>query len=188
MSTTRRVLGINLSSYMLRSEYELVFFGRVQRALELIGRYEPRRFDRIRRDVRTICGVSGGPNYYERAGRAIMLTLPSILSTPAANLAMTIVHEATHGRIDDRGIAYFAENRARIETACVRQEVVFARSLPGGEALADAELAKLEKPWWNDDDIAAGQIQLLRAEEPPAWLGRLVERRLRRQASRARAS
>jgi len=49
---------------------------------------------------------------------------------------MVIVHEATHGRIDDHGIMYLAENRDRIETACVRQETIFARCLPGGDVLA----------------------------------------------------
>jgi hypothetical protein len=180
----RRVLGIELSRYMLRSEQELVFFGRVQRALELIARYEPRRLDRIRRDVRTICGISNGPNHYERSGRAIVLTWPSILATPA-ELAMTIVHEATHGRIADRGIAYLPENRARIETACVRQEAEFARLLPGGEALADAELAKLEKPWWNDEDLAEAAVRYARAEEVPEWLIRFAEWLSRRRTARA---
>ena len=136
MSQHRRVLGIELSAYMLRDQYRRVFFGRVQRALELIARYEPRRLARIQRDVRTICGMSGGPNEYHRVGRAIMLSLPTVLASPPPELAMVIVHEATHGRIDDHGIMYLAENRDRIETACVRQETIFARCLPGGDVLA----------------------------------------------------
>ncbi|HEY2851817.1 MAG TPA: hypothetical protein VGJ18_03175 [Gemmatimonadaceae bacterium] len=185
MSRHRRVLGIELSAYVVRDQYRLVFFGRVQRALELIGRYEPRRLDRIRRDVRTICGMSGGPNVYHHVGRAIMLTMPTVLASSPPELAMVIVHEATHGRIDDRGIPYLAENRSRIETACVRQETIFARRLPGGDALADASVGKLANPWWSDQDLVEWQLRTLKAEEVPPWLARFVERMLKRRAARA---
>jgi hypothetical protein len=185
MSRHQRVLGIELSAYMLRDQYGLVFFGRVQRALELIARYEPRRLARIQRDVRTICGMSGGPNEYHRVGRAMVLSLPTVLASSPANLAMVIVHEATHGRIDDRGIMYLAENRARIETACVRQEAVFARCLPGGDDLAAASDANLANPWWSDQALVEAQIQKLRAEDVPPWLARLMEGVLKRRAARA---
>ena len=188
MSRHRRVLGIELSAYMLRDHYRLVFFGRVQRALELMARYEPRRLARIQRDVRTICGMSGGPNEYHRVGRSIMLSMPTVLASQPAELAMVIVHEATHGRIDNCGIMYFAENRGRIETACVRQETVFARCLPGGDALADASIAKLADPWWSDQDLAEWQSLKLKAEDVPPWLARIIERSLRRRAARATRS
>jgi hypothetical protein len=131
-----------------------------------------------------ICGIAGGPNYYQRAGRAIFLTLPTVLASAPASLAMTIVHEATHGRIIDRGIQYYVENRDRIEGACVRQEAVFARSLPGGEALAAAEMRKLEQPWWSDQAILEGKLRMAKAEELPEWLIRFMERLLRRRAAR----
>jgi hypothetical protein len=184
MAEQMTVLGVQLSSFSLQQQYRPVFFGRVQRALELIARYEPRRFERIRRDVGTIRGIAGGPNFYQHAGRAIHLSLPTVLSTSSADLAMTIVHEATHGRIDDRGIQYYNENRARIEAACVRQEAIFARSLPGGEALAESEVKKLENPWWSDQALDEGRLRLAEAEELPAWLIRHIERRLARRAAR----
>jgi len=188
MSEQRRVVGVELSSFMLQSRYKLVFFGRVQRALELIALYEPRRLDRIRRDVRMICGISGGPNHYQHVDRMIMLSLPGVLYGSPAELAMTIIHEATHGRIIDRGIQYDVENRDRIEAACVRQEAAFARCLPGGEALADAELAKLERPWWSDQSLQEGQLQHARAEELPSWFIRMMERSFARRAARAAAA
>ena len=185
LSRHQRVLDIELSAYMLRDQHRLVFFGRVQRALELIARYEPRRLARIRRDVRTICGMSGGPNEYHRVGRAIKLSLPTVLSSTAPELAMVIVHETTHGRIDDHGIPYLVENRTRIETACVRQETIFARCLPGGDTLADEALAKLKNPWWGDQSIVEGQIRQLKAEDVPPWVARFFERILKRRAARA---
>ena len=187
MQESRTVLGIEVWSYMLEKHYRPVFFGRVQRALELIARYEPRRFERIRRDVRTIRGVTGGPNFYQRVGRGVVLSLPTVLSTAAANLAMTIVHEATHGRLEDRDIRYYDENRARIEAACVRQAAIFARSLPGGEALADAEVKILENPWWSDEAMRDGTLRFARAEELPSWAIRLIEWRFKRRAASRQA-
>jgi hypothetical protein len=113
-----------------------------------------------------------------------VLTLPTVLHTTSAELAMTIIHEATHARIIDRGIQYYVENRDRIEAACVRQEAIFARCLPGGDALADAELARLKDPWWSEDSIREGQLRRARAEEVPAWAIRFIEWMFKRQAAR----
>ena len=177
------MFGIELTSLTLREQYRLVFFGRVQRALELIDRYDPRRLDRIRRDVRAIGGVSDGMNHYEEASRTIVLSLPAVLWDTPAELALTIVHEATHGRISDRGIRYYLENRDRIEAACVHQEVAFASTLPGGEVLAEAMLKKLETPWWSDEAIHEGELRLAEAEEMPRWYLRLLEWHARRRRS-----
>lgn len=112
------------------------------------------------------------------------MSLPTVLSSASANLAMVIVHEATHARIDNRGIAYYVEDRERIEAACVRQEALFARALPGGEALADAEVKMLENPWWSDQSMEEGKLRLARAEEMPGWFIRHLERMARRRAAR----
>ena len=99
---------------------------------------------------------------------------------------MTIMHEATHARIIDRGIQYHVKNRDRIEGACVRQEALFARRLPGGDALAEAELAKLDRPWWSDESLQEGQLRQARAEELPSWFIGLMERVFERRAARTR--
>jgi hypothetical protein len=49
---------------------------------------------------------------------------------PIAQVASTIVHELTHARIEAAGIRYSLRWRLRIETACVRQQLLFLRSLP----------------------------------------------------------
>src|SRR2546427_9194317 len=45
--------------------------------------------------------------------------------TSAARLASTLVHEATHARLDRLGFRYAAERRARIEGICFRREIAF---------------------------------------------------------------
>ncbi|MEM8622502.1 MAG: hypothetical protein AAGG47_03165 [Pseudomonadota bacterium] len=43
------------------------------------------------------------------------------------DLALTIVHEATHARLEARGIGYPEGQRAKVERICLRREAAFAR-------------------------------------------------------------
>ena len=52
--------------------------------------------------------------------------------TSAEQLAMTLVHEATHGYLHFRAISYKEERRARIERVCVQTEIAFAKWASGG--------------------------------------------------------
>jgi hypothetical protein len=96
-----------------------------------------------------------------------------------------LVSTTKRGGSPPNDLPYLAENRTRIETACVRQETIFARRLPGGDALADASVAKLANPWWSDQDLVESQLRTLKAEEVPPWLARFVERMLKRRVARA---
>jgi hypothetical protein len=53
--------------------------------------------------------------------------------TTPANIAATLVHEATHARLDR--IGYAPEKRARVEGLCFRRERAFARRLPDSHEL-----------------------------------------------------
>jgi hypothetical protein len=48
----------------------------------------------------------------------------------AANVAIAIVHEATHARVGQAGIPLYPDLRSRIERRCVREEIAFAQRLP----------------------------------------------------------
>jgi hypothetical protein len=161
-----------------------VFFARVRRALELIDRYDQRSLERIRRDI--------GPHHYDRNSKFIALSWPFVLQGTAADLAMTIIHEATHHRIAEWGIAYDESLRGRIEAVCVGPEVAFARRLPGGESLAESELKVLERPWWTPEGFHRSTMVALRAHDAPAWVLRLMDwigrRRLRRKQATASAA
>lgn len=176
ISPRRTILGIEVSPLTLPPRCSGVFFGRVRRALELIARYDPRLLGRIQRDVRCIGGIQAGQHQYRDGVRLIWLSYPDVLAGSAANLAMTIVHEATHGRIANCGIAYRVEDRGRIERACVRQECAFARRLPGGDELAERMLQRLEEQWWTPRAKHQSTLRALRAIEAPHWVIRLVER------------
>jgi hypothetical protein len=160
---------------------EALFFAKVRRALQLIERYEPRRLGRVRRDIAIIAGMAGGPHHYERIVRMIALSWPGVLRGTPSQTAMAIVHEATHARVDDRGIPYEEDLRGRIEGICVRQEAAFARLLPAGDGLADAVVKMLEQPWWTPDRLVRGRETALRADGIPEWLVRIAVRLMRRR-------
>lgn len=170
---------------------EKLFYAKVCLALDLIGKYEPRRLNRIRRDVRAIAGVAGGSHQYKAMTRSIVLSWPGVLRSTSAELAMTIIHEATHGRIIDFGVRYDEPLRARIEGICVAQEAVFARALPGGEQLAKGALEKLSQPWWSPNDLHRSNMEFARAHDLPGWALRWIDkvghRRLRRELAAHRA-
>jgi len=186
------VLGIGLRAVTVPDGMEPLFFAKVQRALEMIERYDPRRLTRIRHDVRSIGGTAGGPHEYHHSIRAIMLSWPGVLQESATELAMTIIHEATHGRISDRGIRYEEPMRGRIEAACVAQEAAFARRLPCGDVLAETKLKTLQRPWWTPEELHRLSMMGARAHELPEWLLRWLDavgrRRLERDKDDASAA
>ncbi|WGI20992.1 hypothetical protein [Amylibacter sp. IMCC11727] len=62
-----------------------------------------------------------------------------------ADLALTIVHETCHARVDNWGIAYEGSNRLRIERLCIGSEITFAEKLLTKQAIVQAEIDALQK-------------------------------------------
>ncbi len=70
-----------------------------------------------------------------------------------AEIASIIVHEATHAHLDNTGIEYTDESRARIERICMEAELSFVKRLPDNEELiknAENRLATPESFWTRD--------------------------------------
>ncbi len=110
--------------------------------------------------------------------------------TSASHLAMTLVHEATHGYLGSKGITYEAPRRGQIERICIQAEIAFARKLPDpGELLADAESTlSIDSKYWTDDAFFERDVKALENSSLPRWLvTRLVtyfrNRRIRRTQS-----
>jgi hypothetical protein len=61
-------------------------------------------------------------------------------------LAMMMVHEATHARLSQHGLAYVGECRQRIERLCVAAEIAFAENVPESDALVEKARALLQTP------------------------------------------
>jgi hypothetical protein len=157
----------------LPEEDESARADRVRAALALIRDVDPHRFARLRRDVRRIFIAPIVGAQYDPRNRSIMLTDPLRMSVAA--VAGTLVHEATHARIDGCGIRYEPELRERIESICVHAEVDFLRRAPGEEAEADTQLAALRgEPWYTNERIESRRRRNMEALHVPEWLWKVL--------------
>src|ERR1044071_5568271 len=132
---SRRTLidGVHVRYFMPSSPQGVDPFSKVAAALSLVAIFDPRRFDRIRRDLRgvLVMGASGRGEYHQTSRLCILDSayVESERADPPL-LASTIVHEATHARLGRAGIGYDPSIRARVEHACIRAELAFASRLP----------------------------------------------------------
>lgn len=105
-------------------------------ALALISRVDPRRYRRLKRDLRRIVLLKGGPPQYASEVHACVLPSKYVREGAPSAVATTMVHEATHARLWLAGIGYGLRIRSRVEVACVRQQLAFANLLGDDHIIA----------------------------------------------------
>jgi hypothetical protein len=167
-------------------------------ALRLIQNHRPKYYERIRRFIPNLLIV--GSSYSYAATTIFDLHLCELSEdyalsdqTTAEQLAMTLVHEATHGYLQFRGTSYKEERRARIERVCVQTEIAFANGLPQADALVSEARRRLEyEPgYWTNESFLQRNLRALTKAGAPRWLVRSAERigvwRLRAGAGKALA-
>ena len=120
----------------------------------------------------------------EASGRAIRLVVvdDTRVARPEVTLgdiASTIVHEATHARLERMGIAYKPDRRLRIEQACYRRQLAFVRNLPDHARLAEMVEAQIASPGPESDYSWEGYnariIAELRRLGMPRWFTRAMQ-------------
>jgi hypothetical protein len=128
---------------------------RLDRALELIERYAPERFARLREDLTAIL-VRRYPcrgAYLPHLG--VCLTELTFLLHPdisPAQVGASIVHEAMHARLGAAGQRTGSQAAAaEEERACRQAEIEFGLAVPGGEAVVERARAALELA---DEEVA----------------------------------
>lgn len=107
-------------------------FDKIAAALDIIGEHDPRRFERLRRDLRRIVIADGLGNraaYLFHSGTCF-IQLSHVIDRSSAMIAVSIVHEAVHRRLENAGIRYWPDIQKRIERRCVREEISFVDRLP----------------------------------------------------------
>lgn len=153
----------------------------VRAALELVWEHDRRRYLRMVRDVDyvIVTNTAGTAGEYWSDIRSMLLDAGVASRHPRESTAMTIVHEATHARLWQRGVGRHPD-RERIEGACVKAEVMFAGKIPGTERLVEGAWKKLGSRYWErsrQDDFAANAERL----GWPGWLRKLIGLRYRRE-------
>lgn len=109
------------------------FFLRTASALDLIRELDSLRYTRVMNEIRTIANIYLlSLARYQRLGRICSIDFWRFPWTVNSDFSLkryacTLIHEATHGKIESHRILYSEANRARIERLCVLESMRFAR-------------------------------------------------------------
>ncbi len=114
---------------LLREDAHDLFFA-LDRALSLIERLDPRRYRRIRQDVRRVVVVQRHSDFTSPHSGTVGLAVKSIVGQKDASVALSLVHEAVHARLHRAGLRYWPDWQQRIEELCIQQQIAFVRLLP----------------------------------------------------------
>jgi hypothetical protein len=156
---------------------------RVEDALRLIKHHDPLHYSRVIHNLNRVW-VRLVPNAlacYDRSLKACALDERFVLlaTTTPERIASTIVHEATHAKLEGWGISYDDEKeRARIEAICLRRELNFIAKLPHSELLREETARTLE--WCVSDHdyffdvsfqqrVDQGMVEAARYVGMPEW-------------------
>jgi hypothetical protein len=181
-SSARHVDGLWIGSY-----WEPDHLPRIEEALHLIKRHSPLQYARILRDLRRIWIylLPHATAEYHASIDACVIDKRYIANsnTRPEELASTIVHEATHARLDRCGIVYEEARRTRIEAICLRRELAFARCLPDSAEFQENIAARLNwckanSEYFSDASFrerrAHGEAEMLRHVGVPEWFIRAM--------------
>lgn len=165
----RIVHGIPLVDWIL-DDSEDPALEAVESALNLIWEVDPRRFRRMRQDVRyiVVTRTAGSAGEHWADIRSVLLDAHNANRQVREAIAMTIVHEATHARVRRWGVE-ISEDLSREEAVCVRAEIAFAKKIPGTDHLIRGAEAKLASRYWERsrvNDIA----KFLDESRWPSWI------------------
>jgi hypothetical protein len=186
LSKSRVTDGLWIGSAQSDSEPALQ---RVEAALRLMDRCAPLHYRRVKNSLSRIWVtlVPHGAGCYLHSLNACLLDERVVASetTTIEWIASVIVHEATHARLEKRGIRYDEAVRHRIERICARRELDFALHLSGVDALLEEINWRIDRS--NDENasfsnqdmwvgIDQGNADILRHLGTPEWVIALIFR------------
>lgn len=141
----------------------------LHKALQVISRADPRRYRRLKRDLRRIVLTkAGGPQFASETGACLVRSGYVRENSPEA-VATTLVHEAAHARLHRQGIGYGPSVRSRVEEICVREQIAFAKLLENAEILGHLG-RRLEGPLWAPGPRHEQRMVALRNLRIPEWM------------------
>ena len=155
---------------------------KVATALRLITDHNPKHYARVQKFIPNILilGFHNHSAVYIADLKLCDVSADFALSesTSAEQMAMTLVHEATHGYLHSRGVSYAEDQRARIERICVQTEITFASRLPQADALVTEAQRRLDygPDYWTDASFFQREVEDFTKAGMPRFLTRLLER------------
>jgi len=143
----RVVHGIELIQYFREGE-SADLFDKLAEAIEIIRIHDPKRFARLPGQLPRIALVDKGGEVFDHGLKAYIANAETVRARSAGEVALAIVHEATHARFYQFGVRTTPSNLDRMECACILQEIAFAEITPLSDELVPIARGKLGRPWW----------------------------------------
>lgn len=167
---------------------------RIDESLGLIERVQPIRFRQIVRDLRCVWvrGLSGKRGEYNHTVRACSIAESAFEGhyNRPEEIALIIIHEATHARLTRLGIDYDEAIRSRVEAICHRRELSFAKLLGDDQAIYVAGYYLANPVDYSDEAMDSRSEAAILADARdigfPLWIVRYVFRAKRRRDQRLR--
>ena len=151
----------------------------LESGFELLAHFNPQALRRVEKAcARYVLFDRGQPEYWTLP-RVIFLGKEELTSWNNGAIALTLIHEATHARLEAWGLTPARFGHDRIEKACIRRERAVAATFPNSEQWIDWVDAKAATRWWargksakriEDEFAGAG------ASRPRRWLVRWIAR------------
>lgn len=150
-------------------------FPDVANAVALIKEFDSRRFGMLRRQIKriAIADIPGSAGEYWSEIDAAVIAPDHLAGQVPLAVAMTLIHEATHARLQRAGVVRPGREE-RVERCCVAREIAFARRVPGSEQLIAGAHQKLGSRWWQGTAGHRRYSQRLQAIGAPKWLRRML--------------
>ncbi|HEY2848692.1 MAG TPA: hypothetical protein VGI97_02355 [Gemmatimonadaceae bacterium] len=150
---------------------------KVRAAVRAIDEYQLYRGAQARRYLRRLLiSHTGGSGEYWLGMGVCVLDANYLESVDSTAIAMLLVHEATHGRLDMWGVRRRSINIARAEALCSCAEIGLASRMPGGEGHVQRVLRSLQTRWWEPDANLARQSRRLQQMGAPPWVSSMLDR------------
>lgn len=168
-------------------------FLKIDQALKLISDFDPRRYSQIQRDVKKIWVFTVQPYCAEWLDELQTCVIDREYICRAdvspAEVASTIVHEATHARLNRAKIKYSQDIRVRVERICFRSEVAFSKRLPDGEQLVKDAEARLQMPenYWTNAEFQQRRLDVLAELAKNNFAARFIYHVCKRRVERRNA-
>jgi hypothetical protein len=187
-------LGFRVAMFLPSAEDKRTSLAKLKAALDIISRFAPHRIVLMRRQVKWIWVFDTSPYLAEWHGdlQACILDRDYVRSAQVSveQIAASIIHEATHARLESFGIQYNEQRRSRIERLCAKSELWLAERFPDGKKVAEAAKSKLlmDDSFWTNDAFEDRNLEALRELGKQSWVARLLAKWCQRILAKRRTT
>ena len=139
-------------------------------AFTLLDHVSPFMLRRVKRELRRyLLRDTAFPRYIPHL-RCVLLGKDSIAQSNNAEIALILVHEATHARLERLGVRATRFGLERIEMVCMRRELALASHFPDSAAWTNYVESKINSRFWARKHIRERlERELLKSNFPP-WV------------------